>query len=71
MINIKQRLSVMSANMQSKEIEKLVSRIENLIFQLNDEKLFLSQDEEKTLLSEMELCLNNLTKLNKQVRKRS
>lgn len=61
----------MSANMQSKEIEILVSRIENLIFQLNDEKLKLSQDEEKTLLSEMELCLNNLTKLNKQVRKRS
>ena len=61
----------MSANMQSKEIEKLVSRIENLIFQLNDERLKLSQDEEKTLLSEMELCLNNLTKLNKQVRKRS
>ena len=61
----------MSANMQSKEIEILVSRIETLIFQLNDEKLKLSQDEEKTLLSEMELCLNNLTKLNKQVRKRS
>lgn len=61
----------MSANMQSKEIEKLVSRIENLIFQLNDEKLSLSQDEKKTLLLEMESCLNNLTKLNKQVRKRS
>ena len=71
MINIKQRLSVMSANMQSKEIEKLVSRIENLIFQLNDEKLFLSQNKKKTLLFEMESCLNNLTKLNKQLRKRA
>jgi len=58
----------MFANTQSKEIEKLVLRIENLIFQLNNDKL--SQDEKETLLLEMESCLNNLTKLNKQVRKR-
>ena len=59
----------MFANTQSKEIKELVLRIEILIFQSNDDKL--SQNEKETLLLEMESCLNNLTKLNKQVRKRS
>ena len=59
----------MFANTQSKEIERLVSCIENLIFQLNDKNSSLSQDEKKTLLFEMESYLNDLTKLNKQVRK--
>jgi hypothetical protein len=58
----------MFANTQSKEIKELVLRIEILIFQSNDDKL--SQNEKETLLLEMESCLNNLTKLNKQVRKR-
>ena len=59
----------MFANTQSKEIKELVLRIEILIFQSNDDKL--SQNEKETLLLEMESCLNNLTKLNKQVRKRA
>ena len=58
----------MFTNTQSKEIKELVLRIEILIFQSNDDKL--SQNEKETLLLEMESCLNNLTKLNKQVRKR-
>lgn len=58
----------MFVNTQSKEIKELVLRIEILIFQSNDDKL--SQNEKETLLLEMESCLNNLTKLNKQVRKR-
>jgi phage terminase Nu1 subunit (DNA packaging protein) len=58
----------MFANTQSKEVKELVLRIEILIFQSNDDKL--SQNEKETLLLEMESCLNNLTKLNKQVRKR-
>lgn len=58
----------MFANTQSKEIKELVLRIEILIFQSNNDKL--SQNEKETLLLEMESCLNNLTKLNKQVRKR-
>ena len=58
----------MFANTQSKEIKELVLRIEILIFQSNDDKL--SQNKKETLLLEMESCLNNLTKLNKQVRKR-
>jgi hypothetical protein len=59
-----------SANMQSKDIKQLVSRIENLIFQLNNNKL-IQDNEKNSLLLELEFCLSNLTKLIKQVNKKS